>query len=280
MGDRFEGSGGGILSILGRRQLLAGLVAPLIVPSPQGVQSLLQSISSLKSSGSDLKGTTESMRYKYTSDAAICARLSPTDFAVDGDIGKREWECAEWESFHQSADGSASYPDATTRVGILWTRNHLYLAFRSPYSRLNTYHDSDIKLERWELWERDVVEVFLNPHPAHVTRYYEFEVAPNNQWLDLDIDLSAVPPAHNASWNSGFEHATKIDTAQHLWTCEMRIPYLSMGVVAPSPQSIWRINLFRAEGFGNERRLLAWSVIPGSKTFHVPARFGRLCFKD
>lgn len=267
------------MSILNRRQLLTGIAAPFFVLEAHGLSRLLQGVNSLRFSGGDSKAIGASVQGEYTSNSTMYARRSATDFVVDGDISKREWKRAKWESFLQSADGSVSYPDATTRVGALWTQKYLYFAFSSPYSRLNTYHDPDPKLERWELWERDVVEVFLNPQPARMNRYYEFEVAPNNQWLDLEIDLSTTPPAHNASWNSGFDRATRVDTTRHLWTCEMRIPYVSMDAVVPSPQARWRINLFRAEGFGSERRFLAWSVIPDSKTFHVPARFGVLRFE-
>lgn len=77
--------------------------------------------------------------------------------------------------------------------------------------------------ERWWLWERDVVEDFIQPALQVCSRYYEFEVAPNNQWLDLETDL-AHKPLHNAGWNSGFEHATRINSSTYIWTTKMRIP--------------------------------------------------------
>lgn len=220
----------------------------------------------------------ESVQGHYTSNAQICAKLSSRDFPVDGDTSKQQWQNAEWASFNQSLDGNARYPDSTTRVAALSSQKYLYLAFSSRYSQINIFPTEDPKIERWELWERDVVEVFLNPQPGRIDHYYEFEVAPDNQWLDLEIDMSTTPPAHNADWNSGFDHATKIDPKRRLWTCEMRIPFSSIGDARPSPEAKWRINLFRAEGSGSERRLLAWSSIPGGATFHVPARFGILRF--
>ena len=48
-------------------------------------------------------------------------------------------------------------------------------------------------------------------------------MAPNNQWIDLEIEKKKTP-FNDAAWNSGFEHATRIDAKNHLWMTEMRIP--------------------------------------------------------
>ncbi|PYU39712.1 MAG: hypothetical protein DMG53_24060 [Acidobacteria bacterium] len=116
-----------------------------------------------------------------------------------------------------------------------------------------------------------------NPQPERVNHYYEFEIAPNNQWIDLEIDKTKEP-FNDASWNSGFEHATRIDAQNHIWTAEMRIPISSMNISAIHPGAQWRANFFRAAGKGGDdhRKFLAWSIIPEGKTFHVPTRFGIL----
>ena len=122
-----------------------------------------------------------------------------------------------------------------------------------------------------------MVEVFLNPQPERVNHYYEFEVAPNNQWVDLEIDKTKEP-FNDVHWNSGFAHATRIDAKNHVWTAELRIAISSMNVGAIHPGIQWRANFFRAAGKGGDdhRTFLAWSTIPEGKTFHVPARFGIL----
>ena len=129
-----------------------------------------------------------------------------------------------------------------TTVASRWTNQFLYLAYWCKYKSLHTYQKEDPRAERWELWDRDVVEVFINPQPAHTEHYYEFEVAPNNQWIDLEIDLNSQQP-HDPAWNSGFEHATKVDPERHVWTVEMRIPVQSMGVQHVDPHTDWRINI-------------------------------------
>lgn len=136
-----------------------------------------------------------------------------------------------------------------------------------------------IRSRSWQLWERDVVEVVLNPQRERVNHYYEFEVAPNNQWIDLEIDKTKQP-FNDASWNSGFDHATRVDAGHHIWTAEMRIPLASMKGKEIRAGVQWRVNLFRATGEGSDghRKLLACSIIPEGKTFHVPTRFGILKF--
>ena len=165
----------------------------------------------------------------------------------------------------------------STRVASLWTETYIYFAFWSRYDSLNLYEGENPNVERWRLWERDVVEVFLNPQPERVNHYFEFEVAPTNQWLDLEIDKTK-DPFNDASWNSGFEHGVHVDAQRHIWTAEMRIPIASMKVDTMHVGNQWRVNLFRAAGKGGDdrRKFLAWSIIPEGKTFHVPTRFGIL----
>src|SRR2546426_1199881 len=213
----------------------------------------------------------------YASDMQLQARRSSVDFLPDGDPAKPSWKHATSVEFDTSASGKSHFPEISTRVASVWTATHIYFLFSCRYDSLNVYQGEDPKVERWQLWDRDVAEVFLNPQPERVNHYYEFEVAPNNQWIDLEIDKTKNP-FNDASWNSGFDHATHIDTKNHVWTAEMRIPISSMNVHAIQPGAEWRRAFFRAAGEGGDdrRKFLAWSIIPEEKTFHVPTRFGIL----
>ncbi len=216
----------------------------------------------------------------------IVSELLVVDRKPDGDLKKPMWSGAKSQRFDQAAFSDARYPDIETRVASCWSAEFLYIAFWCPYRTLTVYEGEDAANERWRLWERDVVEAFINPRPQAASHYYEFEVAPNNQWLDLEIDLTHTP-FNNASWNSGFEHATKIDTANRVWTAEMRIPVRSMGVEAirPSqgPNDDWRINFYRCDGAGGDdvRHMLSWGRLPvrgPGGSFHQPESFGGLRF--
>ena len=215
----------------------------------------------------------------YTSEARTTAKFSPEDFVPDGDLTKKVWQEAAWVRFDHDMSGRQTFPEAETRVASFWTPTYVYFAFQSKYTTLNIYEGEDPAKERWELWNRDVVEVFANPEPARVNHYYEFEVAPNNQWIDLEIDKDK-DPFNDAGWDSHFEHATRVDEKNHVWTCEMRIPVRSLNVRLLEPNTEWRINFYRADGPGDDsrRRFMCWSTIPEGRTFHVPTRFGIIRF--
>jgi hypothetical protein len=213
----------------------------------------------------------------YTTDVRIDSRRAAADFTPDGNVGKKLWKRADWVEFSHNMGGNAKHPEQATRVASLWTDKYIYFAFSCRYDALNVFEGEDASKERWELWNRDVAEVFLNPQPERRLHYYEFEVAPNNQWIDLEITREEKPN-HDASWDSGFEHAVRINAKHHIWTAEMRIPLASMGISAVTAGTEWRANFFRAAGKGpdTQRIFLAWSAIPEGTTFHVPSRFGVL----
>ena len=196
----------------------------------------------------------------YSTSIAVEAKHSSADFMPDGDLTKLAWKKAKWLEFDNDALGKSHYPEVATRVASLWTETHIYFAFSSRYDSLSVYEGEDPKPERWQLWDRDVVEVFLNPQPERVNHYFEFEVAPNNQWIDLEIDKTK-DPFNDASWNSGFEHATRIDAEHHVWSTEMRIPLAAMNVKGPRPGAQWRVNFFRASGKG---LTITASSLPGA----------------
>jgi len=213
----------------------------------------------------------------YKATTTLEAKHSSSDFALDANLSKKTWEEAKWVEFDQSMDGKTAYPTEKSRVAAVWTEKYVYFAFWCKYERLNTFEGEDPAKERWELWNKDVAEVFLNPQPERLWHYYEFEVAPNNQWVDLEITGKGIE-AHDAKWNSGFEHATHLDSQKHIWTTEMRIPLSSMNVSEPKVGMKWRANFFRATGLGGDekRKFLAWSVISEGTTFHAPNYFGIL----
>ncbi len=217
----------------------------------------------------------------YSSNLRIHSGFLSKNFVPDGDLGKRVWREAERVRFKGDWSGREIPPEAETRVASLWSDTHVYFAFWCKYFALNVYKGEGRRHKRWGLWNRDVVEVFLNPQPERVNHYYEFEVAPDNQWIDLEIDLDKKP-FNNAGWASRFEHATRINSRNRAWTCEMRIPFESMNVREVRRDAEWRGNFYRADGPGEntQRRLLCWSPVFGEKpNFHVPTRFGIIKFQ-
>jgi hypothetical protein len=216
----------------------------------------------------------------YTSNARITSKFSPTDFVPDGNLEKDVWKTADWVRVDHDMSGKKPYPQSATEIATVWTPRYVYFAYRCKYTELNIYKDANPAVEKWGLWDRDVVEVFINPQPERVNHYYEFEVSPNNLWIDLEINKDQSP-FNDANWDSNSDHATHIDPEKRIWTAEIRIPVAPMGAKEIFPGSEWRINLFRCDGPGqdHQRRFMSWSTIPEGGSFHVPTRFGIIQFR-
>src|SRR2546421_12738013 len=109
----------------------------------------------------------------YTSDVSTVSHRAAADFLPDGDLSKAAWKDAARVSFEHNYTGDNRYPELKTEVASLWTEKYVYFAFWCKYSKLNVYQGEDPAHERWQLWDRDVVEVFINPNPENVNHYYE-----------------------------------------------------------------------------------------------------------
>jgi hypothetical protein len=217
----------------------------------------------------------------YLNDITITSKRAVTDFVPTGDLSKDVWKGVPRVKYDVEVRANKPFADSETQAASVWTPEYLYLAYRCRYRALNVFEGEDIAKERFGLWYRDTAEAFINPTPEVFTHYYEFEVAPNNQWVDLEIDLTKKPFG-NVHWDSHFEHATRIDEKHHIWMAEMKIPVKSMGVSEITPGAVWRINLYRLDGHGDDpqRRFLAWAPLPPgeNRSFHQPASFGMIKF--
>jgi alpha-galactosidase len=218
----------------------------------------------------------------YVRNLTMTSKFLAADFVPDGNLSKKVWKEAPHVMIDHDRFGKTPLPDFAFQVASLWTPNYVYFAYHCKYGTLNTYSGEDPAKEKWGLWDRDVVEVFINPHPENWGHYFEFEIAPNNQWIDLAIDFNKQPMDADASWNSNFDHAAKIDEAHKVWVVEFRIPVKSMNAGPIHAGDEWRLNLYRCDGPGNDdhRRFMSWSSLPDGNngSFHQPASFGIIKF--
>src|SRR5215472_2114715 len=99
----------------------------------------------------------------------------------------------------------------STEVRSRWSLTHLYLLFTCPYEVLYLKPDPDTSKETNKLWQWDVAEVFVCPHSDNIRRYKEFEVSPQGEWVDVDVDLDSPNHEDGWVWTSGIEVASRID---------------------------------------------------------------------
>jgi alpha-galactosidase len=184
-----------------------------------------------------------------------------------------EWKSAKPITFCSDWQGKNADHGLETQVLALWSREHLYLRFECRYRELFMFEDSDPGGRRDHLWDRDVVEAFLQPVPSREGFYREFEVSPNGMWVDLDIS-----PAGLGDLKSGLQRSVFLDEKSRTWTAELAIPIKSL-TTNFDPSAIWRVNFYRVEGWSEPRAYLAWQATHTPQpNFHVPKAFGKMTF--
>ena len=127
------------------------------------------------------------------------------------------------------------------------------------------------------LWDRDVCELFITPERDAIRHYFEFEVAPTGEWVDLK--LTVRPQGRETDWHfrSGMTAAARV-RADSI-TLGMRVPWKPLGG-PPRAGDRWRCNLFRCVGRDPARGYLAWQPTHTPEpSFHVPDKFGWMVFK-
>jgi hypothetical protein len=130
-----------------------------------------------------------------------------------------------------------------------------------------------------ELWKWDVAEVFIGSDFRNIRRYKEFEISPQGEWIDLDIDLDTPRHEDGWVWNSGFQAAARIDAAHRVWYAFMRIPYAAVDARPASSGNTLLVNFFRSQGAPPDRKAIVWQPTH-RPTFHAPEAFGSLRLVD
>jgi hypothetical protein len=202
---------------------------------------------------------------------AISSARAPHDAALSLNPESPFWRDAS-PIFFEGDNYGRPVKQLRTEVRSRWTDSSLYLLFVCPYEDLNLKPSPQTSTDTNQLWTWDVAEIFIGSDFQHIRRYKEFEVSPQGEWIDLDIDLDQ-PHRDGSKWNSGFETAARIDAEKKIWYGAMRIPFAAIDPQAPHIGSRFRANFFRSQGAS--RQLLAWQT-PNGESFHVPERFGIL----
>lgn len=208
-----------------------------------------------------------------SADQAI-ANLAPFDSRPDTDPRSRFWSGAS----RIVAEGDfygALVPGHRTEILLQWTTGSFYVLFICPYEQLHLKPSPNLATETYELWNWDVAEVFIGDDFVNIRRYKEFEVSPQGEWVDLDVNLDDPPHERGWVWQSGIEVAARIDAANRTWYGFMRIPWPSISSRRPEAGNQLRINFYRCQGSEPNRKYIAWQPVhrPG---FHTPECFGAL----
>jgi hypothetical protein len=213
----------------------------------------------------------------WSQPAVITSQKAAADVAPAADPASPFWRDVKGIVTDTDYDGK---PVANHRMEVRsrWTAGHLYLLFTSQYEALNLKPDPTAAAETQQLWNWDVAEAFLGSDFQDIARYKEFQVSPQGEWVDLDIDRSPQKRGGGSAWNSGFQVKARIDAAKKVWYGEMKIPFIALAV-APAAGRELRAGFFRIAGVAPSKKHVSWQPT-GGRTFHAPEKFGILRLVD
>ncbi len=200
------------------------------------------------------------------------ARRVRADFAA-GEFDHAAWRRARAVQLARYWSGAPAPRARQAEARMLWSESALYVRFVARQGEpLVVSEQPRLDQKTLGLWDRDVCELFIAPNVNEPERYFEFEVAPTGEWLDLAI--RQLPDRRETDWtyHSGATFAAR--TTRNSITSMIRVPWPALGG-APKPGARWRANLYRCIGTGATRGYLAWQpTLTSEPSFHVPQRFG------
>ena len=207
----------------------------------------------------------------------IEAQFTPADLAVN-DLESSEWKKATAVNIDHYWSGEAAPESRRAEARLVWSDKALHIRYVCHQGEPLVVSDKpQIQTKTMQLWDRDVCEIFIAPDPHIVERYFEFEVAPTGEWLDVAIDLTSGTRESDWKFNSHMTTAAKMEKDRV--TMAMRIPW-NHWIHQPQKGERWRVNLFRCVGKDPSRGYLSWqSTRTPEPLFHVPKAFGWLVFR-
>src|SRR5579872_1026836 len=187
----------------------------------------------------------------------IVSHRAPADFALTADPDAPSWKGVTGIFMDKGPKGEPA-PDHRTEVRSRWTNGNLYLLYICPYQELHLHPNPSQTNETDKLWDWDVAEVFVGTNFENIRLYKEFEMSPQGEWVDLDIDSGNMGNTNAWLWNSGFEVKARLDEAKKIWYGEMRIPIKSIDNRPPATGLEMRINFYRCQGADPHLKYIAW----------------------
>lgn len=199
-----------------------------------------------------------------------------TDIEIS-DVSNAVWKNGESilvERYWSGAETSAGRCFSAT---LLWSDAAFYAQFHANQEEPLVVSDKpDLKKKTIGLWDRDVCEIFVAPDASEPRKYFEFEVAPTGEWLDVTLDSTGIERVPDWNYSSGFESFASLDPG--IFTAAMKIPWSAFGK-RPEAGDVWMGNIFRCIGKDPSRGYLAWQpTMTSIPNFHVPECFGEFRF--
>jgi hypothetical protein len=202
------------------------------------------------------------------------------DFKITGHGQAEQWKSTNWINLVQEKENASQY---ATRSKVLYSDTGIYFLFNCEDQKLT----STMKADNLNLYEEDVVEVFLWPDESFPV-YFEYELSPFNFELPIIVPnnkgnfLGWLPWHYEGDRKT--QHATSIikegeGNGISGWLAEFFIPYKLLTPLIQAPPSSgnkWRANLYRID---YDNGVVPYSWQKTERTFHEFNKFGTFIFE-
>jgi len=195
----------------------------------------------------------------------------------ENDISDGAWDAAGFIGVNQYWNGVDAPEGRHAFAKLLWTDAALCVRFDANQKEpMVIAAKPDLSKKAMNLWDRDVLEIFVAPDRNEPRKYFEFEAAPTGEWLDVAIDSTGGIRVADWNYRSGMETSAKIEEGRIV--ISMKIPWTAFGK-KPEADDVWLGNILRCVGKDPDRGYLAWSpTMTDEPNFHIPERFGEFHF--
>ncbi|MEJ2637419.1 MAG: carbohydrate-binding family 9-like protein, partial [Calditrichia bacterium] len=175
------------------------------------------------------------------------------NFKITGNGSSAEWDKTDWIDILPIKNNTRNL---ATQAKVLYSDSGLYFLYRCADEKLTATMNADFM----DLWNEDVVEVFLWPDEQFPI-YFEYEISPLNHELpilvpNLNGKLLGWRPWHYEG-DRRTQHETGIQGGEKKsgadisgWTAEFFIPYKllePLGNMPPKSGTRWRANMYRCD---------------------------------
>ncbi len=194
-------------------------------------------------------------------------------------LDNRQWQRADVTEIGRYWSGETAPAGRQAKARLLWSATALYVRFEANQAEpLVISEKANLASKTLKLWDRDVCEIFIAPDKNERQKYFEFEIAPNGEWIDLAIDSNGSERKTDWEYVSGMTSTAKIEKDKVIMA--IKIEWKAFGQI-PKVGDVWLGNLFRCVGKDPNRGYLAWQpTFTREPAFHVPEKFGEFVFVD
>lgn len=187
---------------------------------------------------------------------------------IDGKLDEEIWKSADvYSGFSCLKTRGGGKPKAETRFSILTDEKNLYIGIRCEEPYMDKLKDEFLPRDS-SFWERDSVEIFIDPEGKGIN-YYQFAVTAGN--AQFDSYWIEGGNTQGGDYNSLWESA--VYKGDNFWSVEVKIPlYCFYYTDSASFSRTYLINIARNRF--PEPELSTWSAL--ERGFHEVRNFRRI----